>query len=163
MSQTKAERVYRWLQDSGITYQVVEHPALFTIEEMNQIGLEAHGRVCKNLFLRDDKGRRHLLVVVRQEKSVDLKSLGQQLGIRLSFASEERLAKYLNLTKGAVTPLGILFDEARHVEVLIDEDFMGELSVGVHPCDNTASVFLAFDDLLRLLRSHGNPVTLIQL
>jgi len=101
--------------------------------------------------------------VVRQEKSVDLKSLGQQLGIRLSFASEERLAKYLNLTKGAVTPLGVLFDESRHVEVLIDEDFMGEPSVGVHPCDNTASVFLAFDDLLRLLRSHGNPVSMIRL
>lgn len=163
MNREKTERVYQWLQENGIAYQVVEHPALFTIEEMNQIGLEKHGRVCKNLFLRDEKGRRHLLVVVRQEKSVDLKSLGQQLGIRLSFASEERLAKYLNLTKGAVTPLGILFDEARHVEVLIDEDFMGEPSVGVHPCDNAASVFLAFDDLLRLLKDHGNPVTLIRL
>lgn len=159
----KKECVYQWLQENRIDYKVVEHEALYTMEDMSQVDLEQYGRVCKNLFLRDEKGRRHFLVVVRQEKTADLKALGLQLGARLSFASEERLGKYLNLTKGSVTPLGVLFDEDKQVEILIDEDFAAEHSIGVHPCDNTASVFLAFDDLLQLLRSHGNSVTLMKM
>lgn len=159
----KKEQVYQWLQENGIPYRVIEHPALHTIDEMNRINLEQYGRVCKNLFLRDEKGRRHYLVVIRQEKTTDLKALGLQLGTRLSFASEERLGKCLNLTQGSVTPLGVLFDQERQVEILIDEDFAGEPSVGVHPCDNTASVFLRFEDLLQLLCGHGNAVTLMKM
>lgn len=80
---------------------------------------------------------------------------------RLSFASEDRLKRFLGLEKGAVTPLGILNDEARAVEVLFDRDLAGLPSLGVHPNRNTATVFLAFSDLESLIRSHGNSVSFV--
>ena len=81
----------------------------------------------------------------------------------MSFASEERLQKYLGLSPGAVTPLGILNDQKAEVEVVIDEDLMGEASLGVHPCENTATIFLDFADLQRLIEEHGNPITYCKL
>ena len=95
-------------------------------------------------------------------KTVDLKALRGQLGTSaLSFASEDRLKRFLGLEKGAVTPLGILNDEARAVEVLFDRDLAGLPSLGVHPNRNTATVFLAFSDLEFLIRSHGNSVSFV--
>ena len=91
-----------------------------------------------------------------------IKALRGQLGTSaLSFASEDRLKRFLGLEKGAVTPLGILNDEARAVEVLFDRDLAGLPSLGVHPNRNTATVFLAFSDLESLIRSHGNSVSFV--
>jgi len=151
-----------WLDEQNVDYQLITHQAVFTIDEMSALSLDRHGTICKNLFLRDDKGRRHLLVVVSPEKTVDLKALGARIGARLSFASEDRLARYLNLTKGSVTPLGVLYDTSSTVEILIDRDLEGQ-RIGVHPCDNTATAFMAFADLLRILQQRGNPVSLINL
>lgn len=158
------EKTYRLLEERGIVYQVSQHPAVFTIQEMEELGITAQGMVCKNLFLRDDKGRRHFLVVVRQDKQADLKKLAALLGSsRLGFASEERLMKYLGLTKGSVTPLGIWQDESRQVEVVLDEDLQEEELLGVHPCVNTATLWLRFADLFSLLREHGNPMRLVKI
>jgi Ala-tRNA(Pro) deacylase len=149
-----------WLDEQKVDYQLITHQAVFTIDDMRALSLDQHGIICKNLFLRDEKGRRHLLVVVSPLKVVDLKALGATIGVRLSFASEDRLARYLNLAKGSVTPLGVLFDTSSTVEILMDRDLEGNL-VGVHPCENTATVFMAFADLMRILQQHGNPVSLI--
>ena len=149
-----------WLDEQGVPYQCVTHQAVFTIDEMKALRLDVHGTICKNLFLRDDKGRRHFLVVVSPDKVVDLKALGGKIGARLSFASEDRLVRFLNLTKGSVTPLGVLYDTSSAVEILIDRDLEGK-RVGVHPCENTATAFLSFADLLRILKQHGNQVSLI--
>ena len=90
---------------------------------------------------------------------MDLKALRRRLGTSaLSFASEDRLKRLLGLEKGAVTPLGILNDEARAVEVLFDRDLAGLPALGVHPNRNTATVFLPLADLESLIRSHGNAV-----
>ena len=122
----------------------------------------ADAEIAKNLFLRDARGKRHFLVVLCSCKAVDLKALRGQLGTSaLSFASEDRLKRFLGLEKGAVTPLGILNDEARAVEVLFDRDLAGLPSLGVHPNRNTATVFLAFSDLESLIRSHGNCVSFV--
>lgn len=149
-----------WLDAQGVNYQCVTHQAVFTIDEMKALQLDVHGTICKNLFLRDDKGRRHFLAVVSPDKVVDLKALGGKIGARLSFSSEDRLARYLNLAKGSVTPLGVLFDTTSAVEILIDRELEGK-SVGVHPCENTATAFMSFADLLQILKQHGNRVLLI--
>lgn len=147
----------------GIAYELTEHPAVFTIEEMLALHLPHAEAVAKNLFLRDDKKRRYYLVCARQEKRVDLKELQQKIASRrLSFASEEDLQRLLGLTKGSVTPLGILNDTERQVSVVLDEAFRGTL-IGVHPNQNTATVWLQTEDLLRLLQQHGNPVCFIAL
>ena len=99
------EDVRKFLDEKQISYEWFDHKAVFTIDEMLEIGLEKEEDIAKNLFLRDNKGKRHFLVVIREDKQADLKSLGEKIGAgRLSFASEERLMKYLGLTKGSVTP-----------------------------------------------------------
>ena len=158
------EDVKRFLDEKGIEYTWFDHAAVYTIEEMMALGLEREEDIAKNLFLRDAKGKRHFLVVIREDKRADLKSLGEKIGAgRLSFASEERLEKYLGLKKGSVTPFGILNDENRAVEVIFDEDFHKAGVIGVHPNDNTASVFMAFSDLEKLVQEHGNDVKFLSL
>ena len=162
MEDREIRKVLDVLDNAGIRYRMVSHDPVYTIEEMERLHLDADAEIAKNLFLRDARGKRHFLVVLCSCKTVDLKELRGQLGTSaLSFASEDRLKRFLGLEKGAVTPLGILNDEARAVEVLFDRDLAGLPSLGVHPNRNTATVFLAFSDLESLIRSHGNSVSFV--
>lgn len=157
--------IYMELDRLGVVYQAVEHPAVFTIDEMDALEeLEHKEDIVKNLFLRDAKGRRHFLVVMDKNKKADMKLIREQLGTStLSFASEERLMEHLGLTKGAVTPLGTLNDKNCSVEVVMDRSLSEKNRIGVHPNDNTATVFLSFQDLYRVIEKHGNPIRLIDL
>lgn len=155
--------VYAFLNEKGIRYEAVEHEAVFTMEEMERAGINTHGCICKNLFLRDAKGRQHYLLTVPDERRVDLKWLSAALGTsKLSFASAERLDTYLNVPQGSVSPLGLLNDESRSVIFAADEALASLPVIGVHPNDNTATVFLSFADLRRVIEEHGNAVTLLR-
>ena len=142
-----------------IEYEIAEHEAARTIEEIDGFDLPNSGYIAKNLFLRDDKKRDYCLPVVPKDKVVDLKELRTALGTRpLSFASEDDLLRLLGLHKGAVTPFGVMNDESRSVQVVIGGDVRSYPSVGVHPNENTATVWLSPDDLMRAIGEHGNPV-----
>ena len=105
------QRVYDALNKMGIKYEVVEHEPVHTMEDMDRLGLPEKGTLCKNLFLRDSKGKRHFLITADEKTKVDLKTLGRQLGAgNLSFASEERLEKYLGVKQGSVTPFALMND-----------------------------------------------------
>lgn len=156
------EEIKAFLQEKKIAFEWVEHEAVYTIEDMVRLGLEKDNEVAKNLFLRDQKGKRHFLVVIRSDKQANLKELGEKMGIgKLSFASEERLEKYLGLKKGAVTPLGVLNDDACAVEVFFDADFVRKDRIGVHPNENTASVYLKTEDLFQIIKEHGNKLEIV--
>lgn len=148
------------LRDKKIPFELVEHEAVWTIEEMRACSITDRGEVAKNLFLRDYKGRRHFLVVLRSDKEADLKVLAEKLGSsKLSFASPERLKKYLGVAPGAVTPFGVLNDSCHEVEVVFDQDLAGGNRVGFHPNVNTATIFLPFEKMAELVKSHGNKIT----
>ena len=156
------QEVKAFLEERSIDFEWVEHEAVYTIEEMEALGLESMKEIAKNLFLRDQKGKRHFLVVIRADKQANLKELGEKLGIgRLSFASQERLEKYMQLKKGSVTPLGVLNDESRVVEVFFDRDFVTMGRIGIHPNENTASVYLHTQDLLDIIKEHGNSLEIV--
>ncbi|MCC9296281.1 prolyl-tRNA synthetase associated domain-containing protein [Clostridium sp. WLY-B-L2] len=156
---SEQEKVFEKLNELNIKYEVTNHPAVFTIEEMDDLGITDKGDVCKNLFLRDEKGKRHFLVVLDKDKKADLKSLQKQLGsTRLSFASAERLDKYLKLKKGEVTPLGVINDINASVEVVFDKILIGKDKLGVHPNDNTATVWISFEDLKKLIEQNQNNI-----
>ena len=158
------EEIYNKLKELGIQFEITEHNAAFTINQMKEVDGIKIEDVCKNLFLRDDHGRRHFLLVMREEKTADLKSLREQIcSSRLGFASEERLSEYLGLTRGSVTPLGLFNDENHEVEVLIDRDLDGRRHIGVHPCDNTATVWLSFDSLKKIIGHCGNRFMFVKL
>lgn len=157
------EATLSWLDEQGIAYEKMEHKAVFTMEEMDEVGISARGGVVKNLFLRDGKGKNHFLVVVPEEKRVNLTDLSAQLcASKLSFASADRLEKYLGVVQGAVSPLGILNDENHVVEVVFDRDLCHAKKVGIHPNDNTATVWLSFKDLKKIIEKQGNPISYIK-
>ena len=121
LGQNRIEETLQALEELGISGELVRHPAVFTIEEMERLGIALRGEVVKNLFLRDDKGRRHFLVLLPHDKAADLAALRTLLSSsKLSFASPERLMKYLGLTPGSVTVLGLLHEGAAPVEVCRD-------------------------------------------
>ena len=152
------------LDSLGIAYEVLEHPPVYTIDEMESLGITGRGDVVKNLFLRDAKGKRHFLVVLDKDKRADLKTLQEQLGCsKLSFASEERLKKHLGLSKGAVTPLGILNDAQGAVELVFDRDLTGRQRLGVHPNENTATLWISFDDLKKVAEALHHPIQYVSL
>lgn len=151
------DTIYEKLRELQIDFDITEHEAVFTIEEMSKLPNLNIEDVCKNLFLRDEKGKRHFLVVMCEEKQADLKKIREQIGSsRLSFASEDRLARYLGLTKGSVTPLGIFNDENQEVELLIDSDLKDRPHLGFHPNDNTATIWISFASLEKVISSRGN-------
>ena len=150
--ENQKQRVYDALEQLKIKYEVVEHEPVHTMEVMDRLGLPQKGTLRKNLFLRDAKGKRHFLVTCDEKKTVDLKTLGRQLGAgNLSFASEDRLEKYLGLKQGSVSPFGLMNDTEHAVEFFIDKDLSRCKSLGIHPLENTATVFLSFKDLDKFL------------
>lgn len=150
------QELYALLADKNIPYQAYEHTAVYTIEQLQALEIPNRETILKNLFLRDQKKRNYYLVSIPGWKNVNLKELDKTLGSgKLSFANEEELYRYLGLRKGQVSPLGVLNDEGKKVVAVFDESLQGQ-TVGVHPLDNTATIFMAFSDVARLAEEHGN-------
>lgn len=155
----KEAKVYEALEKLDISYTRHEHPPVYTVEEAERHWTEITGVHCKNLFLRNKKGNRHYLVILEASKAADLKALNNTLGEdRLSFASGERLMRYLGLEAGAVSPFGLIHDKDNHVQVVIDEDLKKADALNFHPNVNTATVCLSFADFEKFLAWSGNPV-----
>lgn len=158
--------VYETLEKMGINYRKEEHPAVFSAEDKEKSGLNIWDgyKVSKNLFLRNAKGDRHYLVVTDVSKKTDLKRLAEKIGsTRLSFGSEQRLEKYLKVKPGSVSSFCVLNDEERAVTVVFDEALKGEKHFALHPNENTATVFIDFEDVERLVKEHGNKVIYAEL
>ena len=152
--------IYDLLNSQGIKYELVNHKAVYNMAEMSEVELPHPEADAKNLFVRDDKKRNYYLITVRGSKRVDLNEFRQNYGTRrLSFASDADLLAYLGLTPGSVTPLGLLNDAECKVQLFIDEELLApDALIGVHPNDNTATIFLKTADLLKLIAAHGNKV-----
>lgn len=153
------EGVQALLKEQGIAYEMLEHPAVFTMEEMEEQHIMDRGPVCKNLFLRNAKGNVNYIVSLPEEKHPDMKALALAIAsTRLSFGSADRLMKYLGVEQGSVSPLGVLNDESSSVEAILDEELMKWEKIGVHPNDNTMTIWLRPEDLLKVMKLSGNPV-----
>lgn len=160
----KKEKVLKKLDELNIKYEVVDHPPVYTIEEMENLNLEGKGHVVKNLFLKNSNGKKHYLVVLKGDKKADLKSIKSQIqSSALSFASEERLEKHLNLLKGAVTPLGIINDKEHCVNVVIDDDLKNQNTLGIHPNVNTSTVFISYNDMIKFINNFGNEILYVNI
>ena len=158
---TKRE-TYDYLRARGAAFEITEHKAVYNMAELAEFPLPHPEADAKNLFVRDDKRRSYYLLTVFGEKRVDLKAFRREHGTRpLTFASAEDLEALLGLYPGAVTPLGLLNDAACRVKLFIDRDLADGL-VGVHPNDNTATIWLRTADLIRIVREHGNEVELAE-
>ena len=159
------QEIYRLLSEKGVWYEITEHKAVYNMDEVADIDLPYPEAECKNLFVRDKKKREYYLISVKGDKRVNLKKFREKYNTKpLGFASEEDLMNILGLIPGAVTPLGLLNDTDRKVVLYLDQDFFkGEHLIGVHPNDNTATVWMRADDLTDIIRAYNNDVVITDL
>ncbi len=139
----------------GIDCEKVTHPPLATALAADEIALHRPGVRLKNLFLRDNYGRRHILLITAHDAPVDLKGLSQAQQVsRLGFASDARLAKYLGVRPGCVSMLALLNDADNQVELWIDaavwQSAAAQTLFHCHPFDNRQTWLMRKEDLLRL-------------
>lgn len=159
------EDIYNYLKDKKIWYEITEHKAVCRMDELMKINLPYPSADAKNLFIRDDKKRNYYLITVKGDKIVNLKDFQKKNNTRhLSFASADDLMDILNLVPGSVTPLGLLNDINLKVKFYLDKYFLDELNlIGVHPNENTATVWLKTKDLITIIKEHGNEVNVVEI
>ena len=139
--------IYEFLNNKNIEYELQEHEAVYNMEELSKIDLLYPESDAKNIFVRDDKKNNYYLITIRGNKKVDLKEFKNKYNTRrLSFASSDDLLNILNLTPGSVTPLGLLNDKESKVIFYIDKELIDLNMIGIHPNDNTATIWLKTKD-----------------
>lgn len=149
-----------YLQAQNIDFEVLEHEAFLTVEETlgaySSMGIPEN----KSLFLRDEKKKRFFLVVIAGEKRADLKSLAEQFGEkRLSFCSPVTLLEKLDTTPGAVSPLGLINESAKEIEVLFDADLLNGEHIGFHPNLNTQTWKMTTEHFTQFLNTLPQSIT----
>lgn len=155
-------KVFNKLRELDIGYEIYEHPPLDTIEIALEYWKDIDSMHCKNLFFRNHKGNRHYLVIIKDTTPFSIRSLEQKLKQgKLTFGSEKRLAKYLGVKPGSVSPFGLINDETHHVHLFIDEQLKTANKISFHPNDNTASLVILYEDLFKFLDAMGNTYEFI--
>jgi len=152
----KEERCYDLLDRLGVEYFRVDHEHADTIADCELVEKLLGCSICKNLFLTNRQQTDFYLLIMPGEKPFKTKLLSKQIGsARLSFASAGQLEKYLDITPGSVSVLGLMNDADRAVRLLVDRDLLSEENFGCHPCINTSSLRFAtralFDRVLPVL------------
>jgi Ala-tRNA(Pro) deacylase len=159
VTENKENKVYEVLKSLDIRFEVHQHPPVYTVEEAEKHWENVKGTHCKNLFVRNKKGNRHYLVILESGKRADLKELNRQLGEdRLSFASPERMSRFLGLEPGAVSPFGLINDSNKDVQIVLDKGLKTADWVSFHPNVNTATLTLTYKDFERYLEWSGNSL-----
>jgi Ala-tRNA(Pro) deacylase len=154
--------IYDYLDAHAISYERHDHPPVFTCEDVDRLVPVLPGLKTKNLFICDNKGKQHFLVTLPDEKSVDLKSLGEALGVKkLRFASADRLHSHLKLDPGAVTILGVVNDHAQRVQVIVDQAIWEAEALQCHPLVNTATLVISLHNVRKFLEASDHPATVM--
>ncbi|MEN8244861.1 MAG: prolyl-tRNA synthetase associated domain-containing protein [Thermodesulfobacteriota bacterium] len=153
---------FEFLDTHDIAYERHDHPAVYTVEEADRLVPDLPGAKTKNLFLRDDKGKRHFLVLVPSDKRVNLKALKEVLGVkRISFGSPERLKKHLGIEPGAVSLLAVYNDGEQKVEVFMDRDLWAADTFLFHPLVNTSTLVISKADIQGFLKATGHTLKVV--
>lgn len=164
---TREEKVYAFLKEHDIAYTAYNHPEGKTIEEAKRWWKDDGSMHCKNLFFRNHKGNQHYLVCFHCDYELDIHDLEQRLKAallsagknspgKLSFASPERMMKYLGLEPGSVSPFGLINDEEHHVHLFLDEKIKDAEFLSFHPNDCRGTVVISNSEFLRYLDIVGN-------
>lgn len=155
--------VYHFLKDHGIGYQRMDHEATASIADCVKYEEILGTKICKNLFLCNRQRTRFYLLMMAGEKEFVTKNISAQLGVsRLSFAPAEDMMKYLHIAPGAVSLMGLIHDTGHAVRLLIDEDIVKQEYLGCHPCVNTASLRIRWDEIMtKFLPAIGTEPTYV--
>jgi Ala-tRNA(Pro) deacylase len=161
---TAKEKVLSTLDDLAIEYDIYDHPPLPTIEEAAEYWKDINATHCKNLFFRNHKGNRHYLVVLEHSQKLGIRDLEQRLKQgKISFASQQRMDRYLGLNAGSVSIFGLINDHESHTHVFIDENLQHAERISFHPNDNRATVVISRSSFIKFLEWTGNSFEFIKL
>jgi len=156
--------LYVLFEKLGISFEYHEHPPLATIEDAKIHWKDYNSGRCKNIFFRNHKGNRHYLVILEHLRQLDIHDLEKRLRQgKLTFASDQRLMKYLGVEPGSVSPFGLINDTEKHVHLFIDEKLSEFDRLAFHPNINTASIVVSKSDFLKFLEYTGNSYEFIKL
>ena len=161
----KEIRVYDLLDSLGISYERVDHEAAMTMEVCAAIDEVLEATICKNLLLCNRQGTAFYLLMLPGNKVFKTSVLSKQIGSsRLSFASAEAMAEFLDITPGSVSVMGLMNDHENRVQLLMDQDVLKGEYIGCHPCINTSSLrFLTSDLIEKILPAMGHEPTYVEL
>jgi len=158
------EELYRLFETLSIKFEYHEHPPLATIEDARIHWKDYNSGRCKNIFFRNHKGDKHYLVILEHLRQLNIKDLEKRLKQgKLTFASDQRLKKYLGVEPGSVSPFGLINDKEKHVHLFIDEKLKEFDHLAFHPNINTASLVISKSDFLKFLECTGNTYEFIRL
>lgn len=157
------QEMLAYLVHLGIAFTRIEHPAVFTCDEVHSYRPESAGMETKNLFLRDERGHFYL-VMTDCSKRLDLKSLGKHAGApKLQFGTPQQLLDCLGITPGSVTVLALANDRSGQVELLVDGQFWPSPSYLCHPLVNTSTLVIGHAGLLRFLTMTGHAARTVDM
>ena len=158
------QQVYDCLERLGIKFDYYEHPEAPTIEIASQFYRGEGTVLCKNLFFRNHKGNKHYLVIMDARHNMDIHDIEHRLHQgKLSFASAERMMRYLGVRPGSVSLFTLLNDANHEVILFVDRKLLEAEKVSFHPNDNTASLVITNSDMLKFIESMGNQYEFMDL
>ena len=159
------QAVYDFLDRHGIPFTRVDHPAVHTMEECIESADVLQVDMCKNLFLCNSQKTKFYLLLLPGNKPFKTKVFSKMMEVsRLSFAPADKIEEYLHISPGAVSPMGLLFESARDVTLVMDIEVKKQTLFGCHPCVNTASIAFPMEDLLnKFLPAAGHQITFVNL
>ncbi|MBO7240626.1 MAG: prolyl-tRNA synthetase associated domain-containing protein [Bacteroidaceae bacterium] len=164
MENGRIDKVLDYLNGNNYKYSWYTHPEAPTIDIARQYWKKDGSKHCKNLFFRNHKGNRHYLVVLDCERDLDIHDLEKRLHQgKLSFASPQRMEKYLGLQPGSVSPFGLINDVENHVYLFMDKNLLEQEALSFHPNDNRATVVIEVEEFMRYLNAVGNGFEFIEL
>ncbi|MDP4221837.1 MAG: prolyl-tRNA synthetase associated domain-containing protein [Bacteroidota bacterium] len=158
------KELYELLEKLSVSFEYHEHPPVATIEDAMIYWKDYNSGRCKNIFFRNHKGNRHYLVILEHLRQLDIHDLEKRLRQgKLTFASDQRLNRYLGVEPGSVSPFGLINDSEKHVHVFIDEKLQEFERLAFHPNVNTASIIISQADFIKFLNYQGNNYEFIKL
>ena len=152
-----SDQLLKYLTEQGISFQTIEHPPVYTVEQSKELRGIIAGTHTKNLFLRDDK-KNYFLLVAREDASVNIKALAKAIGAkgRLSFGSTDALKELLGITPGSVSALASINDKDHRVTIIFDHQLLGAATINCHPLINSRTTSLSWDSLMAFLSATGH-------
>ena len=161
----KEERCYELLDSLGVEFERVDHDYADTIEACHEVEKVLGCEICKNLLLTNRQMTDVYLLLMPGDKPFKTKILSKQIGsARLSFASEEQMLKYLDITPGSVSVLGLMNDGDSKVRLLVDRELLNQEYIGCHPCINSSTLKIKTSDIMeKLLPAMHHEPSLVEL
>jgi Ala-tRNA(Pro) deacylase len=161
---SKSEKVLRLLKELDIKYELYEHPPVPTVEDALPYWDKIDATHCKNLFFRNHKGNRHYLVILKHNRKLNIRDLEQRLKQgKISFASPQRMERYLGLSGGSVSVFGLINDKENHVHLFLDDGLKSADKISFHPNENNATVVISDQAFIKFLDWSKNSYEYISL